>query len=580
MADEAANASELLRLLKLPELTDFRPRLASQGSLEDLDFRITLSEWGNLQGNKLTTAPDIIGAIIQSQNQYFLLTETVWRLVREVRAFYATSKENRSPQSNRQSWSLIRRYACSAQVPMADFLQRTVVLSPEKLLLHLHKSATVGNKTVQIEPDFDGAPAQWLEAFDKYTTVPERYDIPDGLGIIQVLVAPQVRSVLQGLRRWPGRYVSGQRAEAFLRNPYAALGDDAVAVIDETQFEEARENAGIEFERFFIDVDHDDNGKIISVALLIESTSTHNQQSNRYQFADSAQLENFINCLERRIQGGFQCLVWEGYELEILGDAEYQLANLKLILSEWLPTPPISVAYADIFDLDRYSDRIEGIGLEKKYISPFIARKSDEEGWIPSNLEFGLVFTPGDSFEPVNLQLSKDDRQSVQVAIDQAEQQGLKEIAIPGVDQPVTVTEAKQVLQAIQTAEEQVEKGSFTVKQQKAPAQSLLLKSNICTVDYQEDRKHALELPNNSQARLPSALRESVSLKQHQLQGVAWLQHLWRNAPQHCRGALLADDMGLGKTLQILTFIARCMEDEPSIHPVLIVAPVSLLENW
>ena len=29
------------------------------------------------------------------------------------------------------------------------------------------------------------------------TTIPERYDIPDGLGIIQVLVAPQVRSVLR-----------------------------------------------------------------------------------------------------------------------------------------------------------------------------------------------------------------------------------------------------------------------------------------------------------------------------------------------------------------------------------------------
>jgi Superfamily II DNA/RNA helicases, SNF2 family len=87
-------------------------------------------------------------------------------------------------------------------------------------------------------------------------------------------------------------------------------------------------------------------------------------------------------------------------------------------------------------------------------------------------------------------------------------------------------------------------------------------------------------LPNNSQALLPNSLRESINLKQHQLQGVAWLQHLWNNAPQHCRGALLADDMGLGKTLQILAFIARCLEDEPNINPVLIVAPVSLLENW
>jgi SNF2 family DNA or RNA helicase len=38
--------------------------------------------------------------------------------------------------------------------------------------------------------------------------------------------------------------------------------------------------------------------------------------------------------------------------------------------------------------------------------------------------------------------------------------------------------------------------------------------------------------------------------------------------------------MGLGKTLQLLTFIAKCFEDEPDLPPALIVAPVALLNNW
>ncbi|MCD2451121.1 DEAD/DEAH box helicase [Methylicorpusculum oleiharenae] len=580
LTDEAGSSNELLKLLKLPEFSDLRPSLASQGSLEDLDFRITLSDWVSPPGNKLQMAPEVTGAVIQYQDHQFLLTEPVWRLVSEVRTFYSLPQECRTPLVNRQKWSLIRRYACSAKVPMVDFLKRTVVLSPEKLLLHLHKSASVGNKTVQVEPHFDGAPPQWLDTFDKYTTVPERYDIPDGQGIIQVLVSPQVRAVLQELRRWPGRYVAGQRAEAFIRNPYAALGDDAVAVIDEAQFEEAREVAGIEFEQFFIDVKNDENGRIIGVGLLIESISSASQQTNRYAFADTKKLESFIKRFERHIQEGFQCIAWEGYELEILGDAEYQLANLKLLLSEWMPAPHISVAYADIFNLGRYSERIEGIGVEKNYVSPFIARKADENGWVPSNVEFGLAFMPENSAIPINIQLSDSDRKSIQETIDQAEQQQLDVISIPGIDKPVSVAEAKQILEVIQTTEEQIRKGEFSTKQQKAPSQSLLLKSNIYAVDYQENRKQALELPSDSQARLPSVLRESVSLKHHQLQGVAWLQHLWRHAPQHCRGALLADDMGLGKTLQILTFIAGCIEEELNIDPVLIVAPVSLLENW
>ena len=37
-------------------------------------------------------------------------------------------------------------------------------------------------------------------------------------------------------------------------------------------------------------------------------------------------------------------------------------------------------------------------------------------------------------------------------------------------------------------------------------------------------------------------LRVDVTLKDHQLEGVAWLQHLFEKAPDYCRGAVLADD--------------------------------------
>lgn len=38
--------------------------------------------------------------------------------------------------------------------------------------------------------------------------------------------------------------------------------------------------------------------------------------------------------------------------------------------------------------------------------------------------------------------------------------------------------------------------------------------------------------------------------------------------------------MGLGKTLQLLTFMAWLINRIPSVKPMLVVAPVSLLENW
>ena len=64
------------------------------------------------------------------------------------------------------------------------------------------------------------------------------------------------------------------------------------------------------------------------------------------------------------------------------------------------------------------------------------------------------------------------------------------------------------------------------------------------------------------------------------MEGLGWLLHLWSKSPTECRGALLADDMGLGKTLQLLAFMACALERDPNANPFLVVAPVSLLENW
>lgn len=114
-------------------------------------------------------------------------------------------------------------------------------------------------------------------------------------------------------------------------------------------------------------------------------------------------------------------------------------------------------------------------------------------------------------------------------------------------------------------------------KAKAAERKGLVVKPNVDRLDY-EERRGALA-PTGAPPRLPASLRPEIALKDHQLSGVAWLQHL-SLSPVACRGALLADDMGLGKTIQLLTFIAAAIEEQPSIDPFLIVAPVSLLENW
>ena len=72
----------------------------------------------------------------------------------------------------------------------------------------------------------------------------------------------------------------------------------------------------------------------------------------------------------------------------------------------------------------------------------------------------------------------------------------------------------------------------------------------------------------------------------HQREGVQWLlSHMdIVHKSRESSGALLADDMGLGKTYMALVGIAewyrRCKLDNVPEKPVMIVAPLSLLENW
>lgn len=63
-------------------------------------------------------------------------------------------------------------------------------------------------------------------------------------------------------------------------------------------------------------------------------------------------------------------------------------------------------------------------------------------------------------------------------------------------------------------------------------------------------------------------------LRPYQQQGYSWMVKL----TQMQLGACLADDMGLGKTVQTLALIQRCRHRDA--RPVLLVCPLSVMENW
>lgn len=579
---ERPDYAELTNVLRLPPFTTKRPILQSRNALTDEDFSILLAGWQD--ESRRTHDIKVDGPVLSGVDGDELVKPEHWQLIKEVIVFSRRSPEARNDPGHRQAWGRIRALALAADAQLDDFLRRSVVLTPERLNIGLRKAVIAEDNVVEIAPSFEGAPEDWLERFDAHRTVPDRYDIPTPDGILQVLITPQVKTVLQEIKRLPRRRVSGSRAQAFALNPYATLGQDAKDVIDEEQFEQAREQAGLLYERFTPQIERDSTGYPNKVSLLIESVSAEGPCSSESIELNDDALAEFTGRLKAALAKNFQLLGWRGYDLELLGEAPDYLTQLQAALQQRQQGNSL-VTYDQVHDLSAYSSRIEGIGFEKPYYSPYIAKKNDGD-WVPDNILVIIASTPDDEGSAEGIPATKETLETLQGAISQAEAKGNPSVKIPGLSRDIPLAEARDIVATIEGALEDVRQGKNPTERSKrtrppaAPRKTLILRPNIEAVDYEEARREAL-LALPSAAELPRSLNPSLPLLPHQQHGLVWLQHLYKSRTDHeVRGAILADDMGLGKTLQLLSLMAWLVERNPNVDPILVVAPVSLLENW
>lgn len=120
---------------------------------------------------------------------------------------------------------------------------------------------------------------------------------------------------------------------------------------------------------------------------------------------------------------------------------------------------------------------------------------------------------------------------------------------------------------------------SAGLNQEKASPIVIKIASNDEQLDYSTDATR-LDGAYNTNFSTDNLLKTPFA---HQVDGIKWILSRFeagRSSKQGTGGGLLADDMGLGKTFMTLVAIEEILKryDEPK--PVLIVGPLSLLENW
>jgi len=164
--------------------------------------------------------------------------------------------------------------------------------------------------------------------------------------------------------------------------------------------------------------------------------------------------------------------------------------------------------------------------------------------------------------------LNKEQLENLEQKIIKAKNQEKKSVKLDG-DIEIKQEDFDQILETI---------GKVKAKWREKSSRIILqIKDNIDKKEFEatiEQRKNDIFIPENQ-------LKTNVKLLHHQLEGIKRMQELYIGG---FHGVLLGDDMGLGKTLQTLVFLAWRTELEKKygnkVDPILIVAPVSLIENW
>lgn len=234
-------------------------------------------------------------------------------------------------------------------------------------------------------------------------------------------------------------------------------------------------------------------------------------------------------------------------------------------ISQIIETPEL---YLDesYFDLKEfYSDRVLEIGLYKPTFTTFISPY--ESQWVPG-------FRIEDKFNgTTNIFLNTYGAiAELEYAITLAEAEGLKQIFYRGYF--IDIDEAKR---AVEIAKAQLATPREPIERSGDGKKVLIIEENAESLGYTVENIN-VDTPNQYTLHPIENLRSEINLKPHQNEGVAWLQYL---VDTKSKGCILADDMGLGKTLQVLCFIDwHNKHINKGQKPYLIVAPVSLLDNW
>ncbi|MDN3402560.1 MULTISPECIES: DEAD/DEAH box helicase [unclassified Pseudoalteromonas] len=252
-------------------------------------------------------------------------------------------------------------------------------------------------------------------------------------------------------------------------------------------------------------------------------------------------------------------------------------------VAEFIKTPSAFLD-ASILNLDLgFSLRVAGIG--KMVHIPFGQDSDGSNGWFSTNT---------DSEPPerlVKLLECEEDVVSFEQSYQQAKGQNADSVFVD--DESIDIRDEQRVTETLAEVRENLANPSNETDI--SDTDDLPVKKEQVSLLLKDTEEHNKDIVNKVSQLNKSITFDRTNLARtpfpHQESGISWMLSLLKSAQldnyddmYRVQGALLADDMGLGKTYMTLVMMAEYLtiqrQNNKSEKPILIVAPLSLLENW
>lgn len=557
-----------LPLLGLPPEARVAPSLRSHGTPAESSFRITAETWLDASGAAIDATRT--GAIVSTSGERTLMPQPAFALIQAMEDLAGKGGDWSADQRMLQM-GRIQKLARDAGARMDRYMEVSPVVVPETVSIELQDRSTDTTERVELALRPEGAPDGWLGQFDRFDKVRGRYDVSgDDGALAHVLLPDPVREVAESVKALPERQLTGSQVDVFVQNPYAILGDSAADIVSPDAFNEAKRSAG--FAEWELDLQPADAQGSWDAVLIDPLGHVESE------FGGTVGAEQLTRLLEDADQAsalGTGIVRWNRRRILLSGVTLESLARVRRLNVEQALDGPLAVE--SLFDLTHYSARVVGFD-GKTVVVPQLRKPPAGEEWIRGDIDYCVVDANTGASE--RRHLKAEDVEALRERVVAAEQHGHGSVAIPGGEHEIPTAEGRAWVDAIKELVSSGGQRKLSAPANPEPSEKLSLRimHNIEELEYRSEEAPAVEQDTAYEA--PAALRPDVVLKHHQVRGIAWMQGRMRQRGDGVRGVLLADDMGLGKTLQALALMAWYRQTAPTPRPCLIVAPVSLLENW